>query len=1421
MANQNNSFQSMSMADFSEMISYDNIIRTYKPKTSSKIKPGGIIYQETQPLKPEVIPLVDTTSPDPAPISTEDPAKDLQERIDEVKSKLGSLQTDAKEPTIEPFKEEPSLIRSVAVVELIDRKKTQTLRGAQTFEKVKSAQNENWFTRKGSQWAAEAKVAVSRIARGSLSAIEHQIAHPVANTQRMIPEPFEKRDIFFIDQVTKMIKKTVFPDNPELALVLPEEFIQVILRNAQKDRGEWFKGLGSTSKIIWNNAKDIINPLVSLGFIPDTQQKRAIEYLTELIKHPDSQKFKDLKEASLNYSSNLAHGFSLTLTDGKKAIDDQTAIGNRQILIPGESRQEVAGDKKAQVEGQIKAALKGYFEPTSTAPTPEQELEIIKKINEIYRDAGLISEKELAKGEFANDIILELREMLKDKDFFRQKWAEVQFVSYIGKSKGEALGGQERFTANEKISLWLSAADNFVARGAGTIPPAIIAAAKTAIYLGGYVPAWAIGVFNLTPRLAASSKLRYLLPGIGPFWAGAYGAATQSLDVHIGPIKRESRMTLQQRDVSRGVGLGEHASELDYVRSQLEREATVTPIPATELTKSITDLVLTDPNNWHSEHKELNKDQVLQLFINIAHARARLESTHKSGSKELNFTTQNWISYTRNFEQQELTDLKASFLYGYSHLMNLQNHPELFDQIPFYDTAKPESLDASLEAMTKIISYGLEKGLPQQILDGSPFNGHKKTKFYNQIFSASGIPKEQIAQVEEFINNLKNSAYVFAGKKMSEWLAESESFKAKNKALGRLKRENAIVVGGISLVVGAVAAEAQQMAAPVIVEHVVKPIGERFAIHGQPKPPDITYSQPQTINIPLSDMFKMPSNGVARPFHIFNQSTGKVEEVKIPLGEGFKFLTNKDSNDKNVDIQGPDGKIYDNVFIFDPQHQAVVPNPHFIPDPAHPTLQINLGRHIHFKVENQSGVGVTGGKTTNFWDKVADYRLVWAHSKEIKPDKDFIFTTTGPGHENHPYGIEIRFANDSIRDPDTGAIAPLFSHFDNNTMAAVLNIKDYFGPGKDGHLLLNNCVERVPDGKGGFYGSLKFDPTSNKTLSFADGTEITMAEVAQIVLNEKELLNHPKIGFPNDTEFHGANVVFGFKGSILIGYKTKAPATVASAGGLAGHQVVPGGSATEIFEPVHYVSANGVRNDGTIIAPPGEPVTTLIPPTPFKVTIPGEPITPPPVATNYPPLPVATTSLPELKPTEKKVVSPPSPSKVEPVIDSSGFKKEKQPVGYTNQEAFSFLSHLPENQNTGHLVDDFIFTHVFNQTQNKFISLPTTVNFVNSDLASTIPSNLKDINEKMKNGKQLSQSERAQLKTVILAEGKDKGLTDQESLTVYAFITHRAYLRALHSAIKEKKQLDDELRQLNDALNEVHAANATPLPTQNPPKPVK
>ena len=55
-----------------------------------------------------------------------------------------------------------------------------------------------------------------------------------------------------------------------------------------------------------------------------------------------------------------------------------------------------------------------------------------------------------------------------------------------------------------------------------------------------------------------------------------------------------------------------------------------------------------------------NKEEVLQLLAHMAHARARLEQTMMSGSKELGYKTSNWVSYHAGREQEELTNLTGT-----------------------------------------------------------------------------------------------------------------------------------------------------------------------------------------------------------------------------------------------------------------------------------------------------------------------------------------------------------------------------------------------------------------------------------------------------------------------------------------------------------------------------------------------------------------------------------------------------------------------------------------------------------------------------------------------------------------------------------------------------------------------------------------
>ena len=731
--------------------------------------------------------------------------------------------------------------------------------------------------------------------------------------------------------------------------------------------------------------------------------------------------------------------------------------------------------------------------------------------------------------------------------------------------------------------------------------------------------------------------------------------------------------------------------------------------------------------------------------------------------------------------------------------------------------------------MTAVVMAGLKEGMPDNLLTGAtPLSDFKSQKFYKQIFDASGIPETETQQVFDFINSLQSTDQI-NGHTISDWMKESESFRSRMKVLKKIRETRALFAAGTGFVSSYVMGEVIKEAKEHVIAPAVAEIKDHFASNHSPNPsPDTNNQSPDqpptpiptetTLTIDLPNIFKEPSNGVVQLFKFFNEETGKTADVKIPLADGYKFLP--PDADGNIDIiKTSDGTVLDNVFILDKSHNALIPNPNFTPDPAHPDVTIDLGKHIDFKTEKQ--LGVESGEPVNLLDKAENYRIVWGHTLQgnKQPDHDFIFETSGPNHEQHPFGVEIRFKDDGVRNSDTGEITTFDSHFEDGTMAALLEIRGI------GQVLLKDCFDKVTNPDGSYYYSLKLDPTSDKPVTLADGTTMTIGELAQIVLNEKALEKYP-VGAINSDMKVSTMEIFSLanndhRGFILIGFETTGDAK--------GFTPIPGG---KIFEALHLVTGTDPIKENATFASPGEPTitetTTMVTPEkPVEVKIPAEilpeaivsPVTPTPVTNNHSPLPGPFHS-PQLHPTTGENPIPVSSTPLpQSIINSAEFKKEKQPKGYDNQDAFNFLNTA---NRTEEQIDDFIYDKVFNRKQKEFLETNKVTDFIKNSIIPAVNKLPQDIRIKLteENSDQLTAQDRKVLKTTILQRGVAHGLTNQEATDVYTYLVNKAYLDSLNSAVQEKRRIDEVLEDLKAKLSSLPTPVPIPItrpPTTNPP----
>ncbi len=1362
--------------------------RDYKGKVSGGPKiEAKFVQKKNSEIKPPEKPTVE----EPPTVVKEDHTQDLQQKILAAQHKLNAIDINSAAPSKEPYREPPSLIKGLAVVKIDESfTKSQVVKGASKVQQLYGKQNE---IKPIAELIKKTKSKAGKVAEQALLNVPaNLLRHPIVSLQNsFLRDPIENRDILFSTAVNELVQKTIFPDNPELALTLPDDFIKTTLEQGKKVRN---RNVGVRS---FHAVSDL---LTSLSPLLDSQQRRALDELRRKIESDPQAVLGDIEERNLKYSSDHAQGFALTLTRGDKLITEQTRHGNSQILLPGETRKEVTYSSDTDpnvIQTTVKNLIKPYVADISTLDSAHKK-QLIKEVTELYKQAGYISDQDIASGKkIANNILNLIDDLAKDpedKGYYLRNWDKLQIVSYLGESKGEAQGGQERFfTLNQEIAMKMHLGKhNILGRAEGAIASTAIATGKTAVYLGGYLASYGIGLSKGIPRSAVGSAIHAGFWPLGPVWSGIYGGVTEAgSDINTKFYKHESRVTQQLRQASREKSLRKDGGNTDFVRSELE-EALVTALPAAEITDNINKLVLHDQNNWNSETREnLTTEEVTGLLLNMANAQARLRLSIMSGSKDIKYKTQNWLSYKEGKEQEELTNLKAANLQAFFRLKNLQDiNPAIFSSLPLFDVNGGD-LEKIINCYTSIIQTGLLEGLPIGQLENSPLKDFKSKKFYKQIFEASGVDESEIDNVELFLNALKNDKTTIGNKTVYQWMDESESLKARMKDLNRLKWTRGLTAGATSALASAAIGEVKHLADQVI------------GADQSPSPDNSPAPIPTetSVTVDFGNYFKETADGHKEPFMIWNDATSRVEKIEIPLINGFDLIQD---NNNHIDLVGPDGRtVYEDVFVFDPKHGALAPNANFkLNDKAPP---VDLGTVINFKVE-QKVDNISGGAPVELTGGAAIVEYLKTHYRDAMSEIAHRDVYDG----EHALTTFVD-ADGKIHITQGGYSAPNITGGGPQSMTGGLENGDgvlwfTFGKNADRPLSVDSTPLsfegiKVPltwheKGNGG-YGEFVFDPLHPDPNN---PQEVLLAKLV-----DQNALNEFKAMGPD----HWLNQ--GDLGKLWMGIR-------GYEGGYMSQ--TPDGPKMHDFE-MEFAG----ENNTLVIAPPESKTiietTSLVPPTPIEVKIPNEVTPPQPVAPTVPPvytpIPVPYYS-PQLKPTEgEQNIADTSTPLPKTTINEKGFKKEVEPPGYDNAKALRFIESLDPSDSGQDQINEFILEKIFNPSQQAFIKSTIATNFINDNVMTDLRTNNLPIYNKITQDDlgQLDAQEKDQLEKTVMQQADEQGLSEQEGSIVNSFLINRAYMDSLRAAVREKKAIEDEMKDLNEQLTN---ASSLPVPPQPPNK---
>ena len=254
------------------------------------------------------------------------------------------------------------------------------------------------------------------------------------------------------------------------------------------------------------------------------------------------------------------------------------------------------------------------------------------------------------------------------------------------------------------------------------------------------------------------------------------------------------------------------------------------------------------------------------------------------------------------------------------------------------------------------------------------------------------------------------------------------------------------------------------------------------------------------------------------------------------------------------------------------------------------------GAKVDSTVQIEPVASGSGGETTataDLWGDISkhNYRIVWGESENIKPDHNSIFFTgDGTGTGEHSRGIQITFEDDQIRNPNGNMpLTTLGNEYDKENMAVLFEVRELHGV-SDGQVLVKDVIERTSDGK----FALTLDPTNTtKMVTIISGgneIKISMAELAQNILNEKTIIDLPEGSL--DSEFYGKFDVFnlgndGRNGIINMGFITEANWLKNDKYGADFENI--GGGEEMLFMPVHMMSGSNSTNNSPVDIAGGEP----------------------------------------------------------------------------------------------------------------------------------------------------------------------------------------------------------------------------------------
>lgn len=517
----------------------------------------------------------------------------------------------------------------------------------------------------------------------------------------ILPGVFQNRALSFNRSLLQIAREHANIDST-IPLELPAELVDKALEEGHNLRAKGFlAALGYT-------LYDLGSGLT--GFYQNTDMRLARQWF----KKNGSQLVQDAKSKSLEDQTQLGERFAINTDDNDYVISE--IIGEKRYRLD-----IIVKDKQVQTEFQRK--LKDLLHAHLTGKIDQETL--LKDFNTYYREQVLPkldepTRKKIEGIEISSNLLALVKDLSSqsqvDYDQFKtkfqryldeKKWDELDFAFYIGRANYAPERGKINVGSLQSRLIKTMVEKDYRLdheEVLGTASTGLQWLKEAAVYGLSYGVGYALGAKSMA-RSAALGALH-----LNPIWGTAAMSLTAAL--REGPavaskgrllgVKGKTAVDFEQ--ISREAASGRITPDNARLRKLLEA-ARVDSRSATELTEPIIALL---------KQEELTADQQKELLLFLAHAKARLDltdlTTQKKGLLEIQ-VTQNFIEYTANKRNEELTRLRAAIVQGAARLS--QVNPELYsDMLKVQEIMKAQlSYGSFKEKLVEVVAKQLNLNL--------------------------------------------------------------------------------------------------------------------------------------------------------------------------------------------------------------------------------------------------------------------------------------------------------------------------------------------------------------------------------------------------------------------------------------------------------------------------------------------------------------------------------------------------------------------------------------------------------------------------------------------------------------------------------------------------------------------------------------